>query len=208
MELIIRAEAPLDVRSLEVREVARIERAASGIYPEKPGHTLRDGKTLPKQVREWIEHTQVALISAAWRSRMHCHWGQRIVGWRLHRIRTVFGGVNMFCRRFVRFVCRGGWSWGLWPLRAVAVKRSMPELRYLLGKWRGHTLCRRLVELFKDILPLADDVRSHAPVRRQTFADGERLHQRVTEPSEYCCPESRRQSVPADQRLTVAIDGT
>jgi hypothetical protein len=128
---------------------------------------------------------------------MHCHQDQRIKDLRSRRIRTVFGAVDVFCRRYVRCTCRGGRPWVMWPLRLMALKRSTLELRYLLAKWGSKIPYRRVVELFKEFLPLADDVLSHATVRRHTLAVGERLDQRVTEPSEYDWPESRRQPVPA-----------
>jgi hypothetical protein len=54
MEFIVWAETRLDGRAFEVREVAKIERAAPGIDPEEFGLTLQDGKTVPKQVQEGI----------------------------------------------------------------------------------------------------------------------------------------------------------
>ena len=96
----------------------------------------------------------------------------------------------------------------MWPRRLMALRCSTPDLRYLLAKWGSKVPYRRVVELFKEFLPLADDVLFQATVRRHTLAVGERFDQRATEPSEYDWPESRRQRVPASQRLTVAIDGT
>jgi hypothetical protein len=57
IEFIVSVETRLDGRTLEVREVAKIERTASGIDPEELGLTLRDGKTVLKQVQERMVRT-------------------------------------------------------------------------------------------------------------------------------------------------------
>jgi hypothetical protein len=67
MAFIIWVETRVDGRTLEVREVAKIERTASGIDPEELWLTLQDGKTALKQVHDRMVRTQVELICMAWR---------------------------------------------------------------------------------------------------------------------------------------------
>jgi hypothetical protein len=59
MEFVIWVETRLAGRTLELRQVASVERSASGIEPEELGLTLQDGKTVLEQVQAKIVQTQV-----------------------------------------------------------------------------------------------------------------------------------------------------
>jgi hypothetical protein len=48
MEFIVWVETRLAGKRLEIREVAKVERRATGIGPEELGLTLADGKTVPE----------------------------------------------------------------------------------------------------------------------------------------------------------------
>jgi hypothetical protein len=78
MEFVVWVETRLAGRTSEVREVAKIERDASGISPQELGFTLADGKTVLKQVQERMVQTQVEVISAAVRACMHRRRNQRM----------------------------------------------------------------------------------------------------------------------------------
>ena len=54
MEFIVWVETRLAGKRLEIQEVARVERGATGIGPEELGLTLDDGKTVLKQVQARI----------------------------------------------------------------------------------------------------------------------------------------------------------
>jgi hypothetical protein len=65
MEFIVWVETRLGGRSLEIQEVAKVERATTGIGPEELGLTLAEGKSVSKQVQERIVQIQMEAISAA-----------------------------------------------------------------------------------------------------------------------------------------------
>jgi hypothetical protein len=208
MEFIVWVEPRLAGKTLEIHEVAKVDRVATGIGPEELGLTLADGKTVLKQVQERIVQNQIEAISAAAKACQHCGRNQRMKDLRTRQLRTVFGAVNVFCRRFVRCTCRGGKPLAQWPLRWMQVKRTLPELSYLLAKWGSTMPYRRAAQLLSEFLPLSNGTISPATVQRHTLAVGRQLDRRVTEPDEYDWPDSRRLPVPAGDRLTVAIDGT
>ena len=54
MEFIVWVETRLAGKRLEIQEVAKVEREATGIGPEELGLTLADGKTVLKQVQARI----------------------------------------------------------------------------------------------------------------------------------------------------------
>jgi hypothetical protein len=208
MEFIVWVETRLGGKRLEIPEVAKVEREATGIGPEELGLTLADGKTVLKQVQERIVQIQVEAISAAAKACRNCGRNQRMKDLRSRQLRTIFGTVDVLCRRFVRCTCRGGKPRAAWPLRGMEVKRTLPELSYLLAKWGSTMPYRRAAQLLSEFLPLSDRRISPTTAWRHTLAVGEQLDRRATEPDEYDWPDSRRLPVPPAEHLTVAIDGT
>jgi len=208
MEFIVWVETRLDGRTLEIREVAKLERAAYLAGPEELGLTLKDGKTVLKQVQESIVQMQIQVLSVTERPCMHCDKDQRIKDLRSIRLRTVFGAVDVFSRRYIKCTCRGGPARSLWPLSRFAIRRTTPELSFLIAKWGSVLPYRRAAELLREFLPVTDDMLSHTTSRRHTLAVGNRLDLRSTEPAEYYWP-LREQAKPATaNRLVVTIDGT
>jgi len=159
-------------------------------------------------MQERIVRTQVEVISAAARVCIHCGRNKAVKDLRSRRLRTVFGTVDVFCRRYVWCTCCGGKPRIEWPLRDIGLRRSTPELSYVLAKWGSTMPYRRTAQLPSEFLPLQDGGVSHTTVRRHTLAVGQKLDQRATEPAEYDWPESPRQTVPATRHVTVAIDDT
>lgn len=67
MEFVIWVETRLAGRMLDLRQVASVERSASGIEPEELGLTLQDGKTVLRQVQAKIVQTQVSILDTAFK---------------------------------------------------------------------------------------------------------------------------------------------
>jgi hypothetical protein len=208
MEFIIGVESRLDGRTLGVTEVAKVERSAPVSGAEELGLSLADGKAILRRVQDSMLRTQVAVISAAASSCLHCERQKAIKDLRYRHLRTAFGVVDVCCRRYRRCTCRGGTSRIEWPLSYLNLKRSTPELSFILAKWGSAIPYRRAAELLSEFRPLGGDAVSHATVRRHTVAVGQRLDQRTTEPAEYDWPASRRAPTAPAGRLTVEIDGT
>ncbi len=59
MEFIVWVETRLAGKRLEIHEVAKMDRVATGTGPEELGLTLADGKTLLKQVQQRIVQNQI-----------------------------------------------------------------------------------------------------------------------------------------------------
>ena len=93
MEFIVWVETRLGGQRLEIREVAKVEREATGIGPEELGLTLADGKTVLKQVQERIVQIQIEALSAAAKACRNCGRNQRMKDLRKRQLRTVFGAV-------------------------------------------------------------------------------------------------------------------
>jgi hypothetical protein len=143
MEFIVWVETRLAGKTLELQQVASLERPSSGIQPEEIGLTLQDGKTALKQVQERIVQTQINVESAVWRSCMHCQRPQRMKDLRSRRLGTVFGNVDIFCRRYIRCTCRGGKPSIQWPLGRMGLKRN-PRI--------GGSYDQRKAEIRDDVL--------------------------------------------------------
>lgn len=77
MEFIVWVETRLAGKRLEIQEVAKVEREATGIGPEELGLTLADGKTVLKQVQARIVQIQIETISAAAKACRNCGRNQR-----------------------------------------------------------------------------------------------------------------------------------
>jgi len=71
MEFIVWVETRLDGRTLAIREVAKLERAAYPAGPEELGLTLKDGKTVLEQVQESIVQMQIQVLPVTERPCMH-----------------------------------------------------------------------------------------------------------------------------------------
>ena len=208
MEFRIWVETRLDGRILERELVSSVERPASGIGPEEIGLELEEGKAMLRKVQARIVQTQVDVLSAAHRRCFRCGRIQRVKDLRTRIARTVFGTVEVSCRRYFRCKCRGGKKAAIWPLHRHQLSGTSPELQYLYATWGSRVPYRRAAAVLGELLPICDRGVSHATLRRHTLAIGKRLDQRVTEPDEYDWPEPRREPVTAARNLSVAIDGT
>jgi hypothetical protein len=208
MEFRIWVETRLDERILERELVSRVERPACGIGPEEIGLSLEEGKAVLRKVQARIVQTQVDVLGAAHRRCCHCGRNQRVKDLRHRTFRTVFGTIQVSCRRYFRCKCQGGIRATVWPLHRQQLSGTSPELQYLYASWGSKVSYRRAAALLGEMLPICDRGVSHATLRRHTLAIGGRLDMRVTEPDEYDWPEPRREAVTPAQTLSVAIDGT
>jgi hypothetical protein len=131
MEFRIWVETRLDGRILERELLSSVERPASGIGPEEIGLKLEEGKAVLRRVQPRIGQTQVDVLSSA--HRRCCLFGrnQRVKDLRTRTARTVFGTVEVSCRRYNRCKCRGGTKAAIWPLHRHQLSGTSPELQYL-----------------------------------------------------------------------------
>src|SRR5271168_4472377 len=116
MEFRIWVETRLDGRILESELVSSVKRPASGIGLEEIGLDLEEGKVVLRKLQARIVQTQVDVLSAAHRRCFRCGRNQRVKDLRTRIARTVFGTVQVSCRRYFRCKCRGGKKAAIWPL--------------------------------------------------------------------------------------------
>ena len=102
MEFRIWVETRLDGRILERELVSSVERPASGIGLEEIGLELEEGKAVLRKVQARIVQTQADVLSAAHRRCFRCGRNQRVKDLRTRSARTVFGTVQVSCRRYFR----------------------------------------------------------------------------------------------------------
>lgn len=206
MEFRIWVETRLASRMLERKLVAQVERPT--ITPEEIGLSLEEGKAVLREVQARMIQTQAdVLASAHWRCQL-CGRRERIKDRRTRCVRTVFGTVQVSCRRFLRCTCRGGRRIAIWPLNNRRMPGTTPELQYLYATWGSRVPYRQAAAMLADLLPIGTAGVSHATLRRHALTVGARLNHRVAEPDEYDWPESTRELVPAASSLSIAIDGT
>ena len=129
MEFVIWVESRVSGKTLSIQPVASVERSASGNSPEDVGLALADGKTVLKEVQASIVRTQVSVLDTVWRLCRDCHRQHRVKDRRRRQLRTIFGIVDVSCRRYIRCACRGGRPRILWPLGLMELKRNclVPE---------------------------------------------------------------------------------
>jgi hypothetical protein len=136
-------ETRLDGRILERELVSSVERPASGIGLEEIGLELEEGKAMLRKVQARIVQTQVDVLSAAHRRCFRCGRNQRVKDLRTRTARTVFGTVEVPCRRYFRCKCRGGKKAAIWPLHRHQLSGTSPELQYLYATWGSKVPYRR-----------------------------------------------------------------
>jgi hypothetical protein len=151
MEFRIWVETRLDGRILERELVSSVERPASGIGLEEIGLDLEEGKAVLRKVQARIVQTQVDMLSAAHRRCFRCGRNQRVKDLRTRIARTVFGTVEVSCRRYFRCKCRGGKKAAIWPLHRHQFLGTSPELQYLYATWGSKVPYRRAAAVLGEL---------------------------------------------------------
>ena len=121
MEFRIWVETSLDDRILERELVSRLERSACGIGPEEIGLSLEEGKLVLGKVQARNVQTQADVLGAAQGGCLRCGRNQRVKDLRTRTVRTVFGTVQVSCRRYLRCNCQSGNRTTIWPLHRLRV---------------------------------------------------------------------------------------
>ena len=108
MEFVIWVETRLAGKTLALCPVASVERSASGIEPEELSLTLQDGKTVLQQVQAKMVRSQISILDTAFKLCRSCGREQRVKDHRSRQLRTVFGTIDVRCRRYNQCTCSGG----------------------------------------------------------------------------------------------------
>jgi hypothetical protein len=129
MEWVIHVECRLAGQVLHRKAVASITRQDIPLRPEHVGLTLGDGKTVLSALQRAVVTDQVEVESAAWWTCPHCRERKRVKDRRRRRVRTAFGQVEVYCRRYHRCTCRGGRPGVEWPLSGAMPTRRRRSMR-------------------------------------------------------------------------------
>jgi hypothetical protein len=152
--MVVYLECRLTGEVLHRKPIATITRAATPLRPEHVGLTLSDGKTVLCALQHAVITDQIEVEAAAWSTCRHCQRRKRIKDRRRPGLRTLFGEVVVWCRRYHFCTCRGGRPRVEWPLRDALPTRTTPQFAYLLAKWGARMPYRRAATLLRALLPL------------------------------------------------------
>ena len=127
-----------------------------------------------------------------------------------HTIKTVFGAVEVPNPRWERCPCQTEGPRTFRPATAwLQEARTSPELLYLETKWASLIPFEKVVDLLKEVLPVAEATNSQT-VREHLHAVAERIEQELGEerpPRDFATVESIAELPLPDGPMTVGIDG-
>ena len=127
-----------------------------------------------------------------------------------HTVKTVFGAVEVPNPRWERCPCRTEGPRTFRPSAAwLQGARTSPEMIYLETKWASLIPFEKVVDLLKEVLPVAEATNSQT-VREHLPAVAERIEQELGEdrqPRDFATVEAIEELPLPDGPITVGIDG-
>jgi len=189
-------------------QVLSIERAELAM--ETLGMSLDEGKALLAAVQDIVVAHQVQGDLERRRACPHCRARHTSKDSGSTPVSTVFGRVQVPNPRWNRCACQTEGPKTFRPIKAWLSGPTSPEMLYLETKWASLIPFARVVELLKDVVPVADSVNPET-VRAHLHATAERIEQELGEerqrnPFEGTEEAWEQQPLP-DGPMTVGIDG-
>ena len=188
--------------------VVELDRAE--LVLETLGMSVAEGKAILHGIQEFvaaqqvIEDLQCKRVCPACGRRYH----SKDAG--THTIKTVFGAVEVPNPRWERCPCQTEGPRTFRPATAwLQEARTSPELLYLETKWASLIPFEKVVDLLKEVLPVAEATNSQT-VREHLHAVAERIEQELGEerpPRDFATVESIAELPLPDGPMTVGIDG-
>lgn len=156
------------------QQVLSIDRAELAM--ETLGMNLNEGKTLLAGVQDFVVAQQVH--GDLERHRVCAHCGRRYTSKDSGStpVNTVFGRVQVPNPRWNQCACQSEGPKTFRPMRTWLNGQTSPEMLYLETKWASLIPFAKVVELLKDVLPVAEAVNQET-VRAQVYATAERIEQ-------------------------------
>src|SRR5262249_1481988 len=138
------------------REVLSIDRPELAM--ETLGMNLNEGKAVLAGVQDFVVAQQVHDHLQRYRLCPHC--GQRYTSKDSGSkpVSTVFGRVQVPNPRWNQCACQTEGPRTFRPMRTWLNGQTSPEMLYLETKWASLIPFAKVVELLKDVLPVADSV--------------------------------------------------
>jgi hypothetical protein len=188
--------------------VAEMERAELAL--ETFGMSIAEGKAILHGIQDFVAAQQV--IEGLKRKRVCANCGQRYHSKEAgtHTVKTVFGAVEVPNPRWERCPCQTEGPRTFRPSAAWLLgARTSPEMLYLETKWASLIPFEKVVDLLKEVLPVAEATNSQT-VREHLHAVAERIEQELGEdrqPRDFATVEAIAELPLPDGPMTVGIDG-
>ena len=188
--------------------VVEIERAELAL--ETLGMSVAEGKAILHGVQDFMAAQQV--IEDLKRKRVCPNCGRRYqkkdAG--THTVKTVFGSVEIPNPRWERCPCQTEGPRTFRPTTAwLQGARTSPEMLYLETKWASLIPFEKVVDLLKEVLPVAEATNSQT-VREHLHAVAERIEQELGEERQlrdFAPVEAIAELPLPDGPMTLGIDG-
>ena len=177
---------------------------------ETLGMSVAEGKAILHGIQDFVAAQQV--IEDLKRRRVCPNCGQRYhskdAG--THTVKTVFGAVEVPNPRWERCPCQTEGPRTFRPTTAwLQGARTSPEMLYLETKWASLIPFEKVVDLLKEVLPVAEATNSQT-VREHLHAVAERIEEELGEerqPRDFATVEAIAELPLPDGPMTVGIDG-
>ena len=155
-----------------IQEVAQIERVS--LQPDNLGLTIAEAKEILHNTQRHIACRQVAEYEKQQESCPHCskklfHKDKRTIVYR-----TLFGKLQLSCRRLFNCDCTEQQTRTFNPVAKLLEERTSPELLYLESKYASLMSYGLSVKLLSEILPIEGEINA-ASIRNNLHTLGERL---------------------------------
>jgi hypothetical protein len=201
MRIILQAQLVTDWGEVTEVDVAEFSRPARALNADSLGLSLTDGKALLQQLQQTVACAQADELCKLHRVCQNCHRWNPVKDYRLRKIDTVYGTVNLRSPRIISCPCEPPWYLELpiFPLAPLFRERATPELQLLQAKLCASLSYRRAAGILRDFLPVSTKF-NHVTLRNRTLRVGQRID--GISPS---ADQAASAAVPAD--WTIAIDG-
>jgi hypothetical protein len=201
MRIILRAQLVTDWGEVTEVDVAEFSRPARALNADSLGLSLTDGKALLQQIQQTVACAQADELCKLHRVCQNCRRWNPVKDYRLRKIDTVFGTVNLRSPRIISCPCEPPWYLELpiFPLAPLFRERATPELQLLQAKLCANLSYRRAAGILREFLPVSAKF-NHVTLRNRTLRVGQRID--GISPS---VDQAASAAVPAD--WTIAIDG-
>ena len=207
MKFLVQVICVTEAAERHQQEVFEIER--ENLAMETLGLSLVESKSLLQGVQEFVVSEQVADDLERRRPCPDCCKRHTSKGQGSIEVKTVFGTVKVPNPRWHRCSCQSIGPSTFRPTTRWLSGQTSPELLYLETKWASLIPYAKVVELLKDVLPVADTLNQET-VRNHLHATADRIEQGLGQEPVSLFDGSdqdwEEQPLP-DGPITVGIDG-